>query len=51
MNNNPHKQTRFARVLITIVKPFVKVFCRVKVKGLENLPARNKTAGRKLLPR
>ena len=39
MNNNPHKQTRFARVLITIVKPFVKVFCRVKVKGLENLPA------------
>ena len=38
MNNNPHKQTRFARVLITIVKPILKVFCRVKVKGLENLP-------------
>lgn len=38
MKNNPHKQNSFVKVIITILWPFVKLICRVEIKGMENLP-------------
>ena len=39
LKNNAHKQTKFIAVIIAILRPFVKVICRVQIKGLENLPS------------
>ncbi len=38
MNINPHKQNKFISVIIDILKPFVKLICRVEIRGMENLP-------------
>lgn len=38
MNINPHKQNKFVSVIIAILKPFVKLICRVEIRGMENLP-------------